>query len=89
VLHIIIEALNTFCSSVNEGASNFARSISLVRQQHTEEYEAGGDVQIHDRPSGKKVRSKKSMIVVEEMWKIVPMMQVVTMKLMTSSATRR
>jgi 3-dehydroquinate synthase class II len=62
---------------------------SLVRQQHTEEYEAGGDVQIHDRPSRKEARSKKSMIVVEEMWKIVPMRQVVTMKLMTSPAIRR
>jgi hypothetical protein len=66
VLHIITKALNTFCSPVNEGASNFAPSISLVRQQHTEEYEAGGDVQIHDRPSRKELRYKKSMIVVEE-----------------------
>jgi 3-dehydroquinate synthase class II len=62
---------------------------SLVRQQHMEEYEAGGDVQIHDRPSRKEARSKKSMIVVEEMWKIVPMRQVVTMKLMTSPTIRR
>jgi hypothetical protein len=97
---------------------------SLVRQQHTEECEAGGNVQIHDRPSRKEarskkkhdrcgrnvedssneaggddetydkpshkeVRSKKSMIIVKEKWMVVPMRQVVTIKLLTGLAPRR
>jgi hypothetical protein len=65
VLHIITKALNTFCSPVNEGASNFAPSISLVRQQHTEGMRLVVTFKfMTGQPQ--EVRYKKSMIVVEE-----------------------
>jgi hypothetical protein len=51
--------------------------------------EAGGDEETHDKPSPKEARSKKKHDCVEEKWMVVPIRQVVTIKLLTGPAPRR